>query len=143
MIFGLECQSKKVYYRFMLNVQSKRLLNVYLKRSDRQTDRLTDRQRRKGKVKCAMPLTSLLTSTKLYRLVTEAHHHHHHHHHARVASEGRRVVASPRRPTRLTARLQMSPVGRVKSFRSWSSHLFRRRPGGRRHVRSGLRRSVE
>ena len=32
-----------------------------------------------------------------------------------------------------------SPVGRVESFRSWSSHLFRGRPGGRRHVRSGGR----
>jgi len=30
-------------------------------------------------------------------------------------------------------------IGRVKSFRSWSSHLFRGRPGGRRHVRSGGR----
>jgi len=32
--------------------------------------------------------------------------------------------------------LQRSPIGRVESFRSWSSHLFRGRPGGRRHVRS-------
>jgi len=30
-------------------------------------------------------------------------------------------------------------VSRVESFRSWSSHLFRGRPGGRRHVRSGGR----
>jgi len=36
-----------------------------------------------------------------------------------------------------TARLQRSPVGRVESFHSWSSHLFRGRPGGQRHVRSG------
>ena len=38
-----------------------------------------------------------------------------------------------------STRLQRSPVGRVESFRSWSSHLFRGRPGGRRHVRSGGR----
>jgi len=44
---------------------------------------------------------------------------------------------------RSTARLQRSPVGRVESFRSWSSHLFRGRPGGRRHVRSGGRLSEE
>ena len=56
------------------------------------------------------------------------------HHHGSVAGEGRRVVAP-----RSTARLQRSPVGRVESFRSWSSHLFRGRPGGRRHVRSGGR----
>ena len=49
-------------------------------------------------------------------------HHHHHHHHVRVAGEGRRVVAPP--CPRSTARLQSSPVGRVESFRSWSSHLF-------------------
>jgi len=60
-----------------------------------------------------------------------------HHHHCRVGSEGRRVVAPP--CPRSTARLQSSPVGRVESFRSWSSHLFRGRPGGRRHVRSGDR----
>ena len=35
--------------------------------------------------------------------------------------------------------LQISPIGRVESFRSWSSHLFRGRPCGRRHVRSGGR----
>ena len=63
--------------------------------------------------------------------------HHHYHHHFRVASEGRRVVAPP--CPRSTARLQSSPIGRVESFRSWSSHLFRGRPGGRRHVRSGAR----
>jgi len=53
----------------------------------------------------------------------------------RVAGEGRRVVAPPWP----TTRLQRSPVGRVESCRSWSSHLFRGRPGGRRHVRSGGR----
>ena len=58
--------------------------------------------------------------------------HHHHHHQVRVAGEGRRVVAPP--CLRSTARLQSSPVGRVESFRSWSSQLFRGRPGGRRHV---------
>jgi len=46
-----------------------------------------------------------------------------HHRHRRVAGEGRRVVAPP--CPRSTARLQRSPVGRVESFRSWSSHLFR------------------
>ena len=60
-----------------------------------------------------------------------------HHRHRRVAGEGRRVVAPP--CPRSTARLQRSPIGRVESFRSWSSHLFRGRPGGRRHVRSGGR----
>ena len=63
--------------------------------------------------------------------------HHHHHHHGRVTGDGRRVVTPP--CPRSTARLQRSPVGRVESFRSWSSHLFRGRPGGRRHVRSGGR----
>jgi len=58
-----------------------------------------------------------------------------HHHQVRVASEGRRVVAPPCQ--RSTARIQMSPIGRVESFRSWSSHLFRGRQDGRRHVRSG------
>ena len=62
---------------------------------------------------------------------------HHHHHHDRVAGEGRRVVAPPCPWS--TARLQSSPVGRVESFRSWSSHLFRARPGGLRHVQSGGR----
>ena len=61
----------------------------------------------------------------------------HYHHHCRVAGEGRRVVAPP--CPRSTARLQRSPVGRVESFRSWSSQLFRGRPGGRRHVRPGGR----
>ena len=37
-----------------------------------------------------------------------------HHHHVRVAGEGRRVVAPPARP-------QRSPIGRVESFRNWSS----------------------
>ena len=55
---------------------------------------------------------------------------HNHHHHVRVAGEGRRVVAPP--CPRSTARLQSSPIGRVESFRSWSSHLFRGRPGERR-----------
>ena len=63
------------------------------------------------------------------------HHHHHYHHHGRIASKGRRIVAPP--CPRSTARLQSSPVGRVESFRSLSSHLFRGRPGGRRHVWSG------
>ena len=60
-----------------------------------------------------------------------------HRHNCRVAGEGRRVVASP--CPRLTARLQRSQVGRMESFRSWSSHLFSGRPGWRRHVRSGGR----
>jgi len=60
------------------------------------------------------------------------------HHHGRIAGEVRRVVAPP--CPRSTARLQSSPVGRrVESFRSWSSQLFRGRPGARRHVRSGGR----
>ena len=58
-------------------------------------------------------------------------------HRRRVAGEGRHFVAPP--CPRSTARLQRSPVGRVESFRSWSSHLFRERPGRRRHVRSGGR----
>ena len=58
-----------------------------------------------------------------------------HHRRRRVAGEGRRVVASP--CPRSTARLQRSPIGRVESFRSWLSHLFCGRPGGRRHERSG------
>jgi len=67
-------------------------------------------------------------------------HHHHHHHHGCVAGEGRRVVAPPCPRSMSTARLQSSPVGPVaESFRSWSSHLFRGRPGGRGHVRSGGR----
>ena len=49
-----------------------------------------------------------------------------------------RRCTSPPCP-RSTARLQSSPIGRVESFRSWSSQLFRGRPGGRRHVRSGGR----
>ena len=64
----------------------------------------------------------------------------HHHHQFHVADEGRRVVAPP--CPRSTARLQRSPIGRVESFRSWSTHLFRGRPGGRRHVRSGGRLST-
>ena len=60
-----------------------------------------------------------------------------HHHQFHVADEGRRVVAPP--CPRSTARLQRSPIGRVESFRSWSTHFFRGRPGGRRHVRSGGR----
>ena len=62
----------------------------------------------------------------------------HYRHHRRVAGEGRRVV-SPPCPRSTAARLQRSPVGRLQSFRSWSSHLFRGRPGGRRHMRSGGR----
>jgi len=31
----------------------------------------------------------------------------------------------------------LNSIGLVESFRSWLSHLFRGRPGGRRHVRSG------
>ena len=71
------------------------------------------------------------------RVHIQHHHHHHHHYHGRVAGEGRRVVAPP--CPRSTARLQSSPIGRVESFRGWSSQLFRGRPGGRRHVRSGGR----
>ena len=72
---------------------------------------------------------------------TTNHRRRHHHHHGRVAGEGRRVVAPP--CPRSTARLQSSPVGRrVESFRSWSSHLSRGRPGGRRHVRSGHDKTV-
>ena len=59
------------------------------------------------------------------------------HHHGRVAGEGRRVVAPP--CPRSTARLQRSPIGRVKSFHSWSSHLFRGRPNRLCHMRSGGR----
>ena len=59
------------------------------------------------------------------------------HHHVRVAGECRRVVAPP--CPRSTARLQRSPTRRIESFRSWSNHLFRGRPSGRRHVRSGDR----
>ena len=33
----------------------------------------------------------------------------------------------------------LNSIGRVESFRRWLSHLFRGRPGGRRHVRSGGR----
>ena len=51
--------------------------------------------------------------------------------------EGRRIVAPP--CPRSTAHLQRSPARRVESFRSWSSHLFHGRLGGRRHVRSGGR----
>ena len=58
----------------------------------------------------------------------------HHHHQFHVADEGRRFVAPP--CPRSTARLQRSPIGRAESFRSWSTHFFRGRPGGRRHVRS-------
>jgi len=43
-----------------------------------------------------------------------------HRHHRRVAGESRCVVAPP--CPRSTARLQRSPIGRVESFRSWSSH---------------------
>ena len=68
----------------------------------------------------------LLTSVLLY-----------HHHHGRVAGEGCRVVAPP--CPRSTTCLQRSPVRRVELIRSWSSHLFRGRPGRRRHVRSGGR----
>ena len=71
---------------------------------------------------------------QFWRILTAVYHHHYH---GLVAGEGRRVVAPPCR--RSTARLQRSPIGRVESFRSWSSHLFRGRPGGRRHVRSGGR----
>jgi len=61
--------------------------------------------------------------------------HYHHHHHGWVASEGCHVVAPP--CPQSTAHLQRCPVGWVESFRSWLSHLFCGRPGGRRHVRSG------
>ena len=59
------------------------------------------------------------------------------HHHGRIDCESRRVVAPP--CPRSTELLQRSPVGRVESFPSWLSQLFRGRPGGRRHVRSGGR----
>jgi len=68
---------------------------------------------------------------------TAMQHEPHHHHRRRIAAEGRRIVAPP--CPRSTARLQSSPIGRMESFRSWSSHLFHRWPGGRRHVRSGVR----
>ena len=55
--------------------------------------------------------------------------------HVCVAGEGRRVIA-PSCP-RSTACPERSPVRRVESFRSWSSHLFHGQPGGRRQVRSG------
>ena len=58
-------------------------------------------------------------------------------HQFHVADEGRRVLAPP--CPQSTARLQRFPIGRVESFHSWSTHLFRGRPGGRRHVRSGGR----
>jgi len=38
-----------------------------------------------------------------------------------------------------TPHLQRSPMEQVESFRSWSSHLFRGRPGGWRHVQLGGR----
>ena len=81
----------------------------------------------------------MLSCDTSHSIVFGHHHHHHHHygHHGRVADEVRRVVAPPCPWS--TARLQSSPVGRVESFRSWSSQLFRGRPGGRRHVRSGGR----
>ena len=43
----------------------------------------------------------------------------------------------PSRHCTTVACLQRSPMGRLESFRSWSSHLFHGRPGGRCHVRSG------
>jgi len=58
-----------------------------------------------------MPLVANQHPTAVYRQ--------HHHHHGRVAGEGRRVVAPP--CPRSTARFQRSPLGRVESFRSWSS----------------------
>ena len=82
-------------------------------------------------------LATVISASANHLQVIHNHHHHHHHHHVRVAGEGRRVVAPP--CPRSTARLQSSPVGRVESFRSWSSQLFRGRPGGRRHVQSGGR----
>ena len=74
--------------------------------------------------------------------------HNHHCRRGRVAGKDRRVVApSCLRPT---ARLQSSPVGRgsldqwvMGSFRSWSSQLFRGRPGGRRHVRLNVQQRRE
>ena len=75
----------------------------------------------------------IVTSATLYDTIREKTRDHH----CRVAGEGHRVVAPP--CPRSTARLQSSPIGRVESFRSWSSHLFRGRPCGRRHVRSGGR----
>jgi len=60
-----------------------------------------------------------------------------HHRRHRVAGEGHCVIAPP--CPRSTACLQRSPIRWVESFRSWSSHLFHERPGGRRHMRSGGR----
>jgi len=74
---------------------------------------------------------------KCCRLSSTRQYNHHHHHQVRVASEGRRVVAPP--CPQLTACLQRSPIGRAESFRSWSTHFFLGRPGGRRHVPSGGR----
>jgi len=54
--------------------------------------------------------------------------------HRHIAGEGHCVIAAPCPWS--TARLQRSPIGCVESFHSWLSHLFRGRPGGRRHVRS-------
>ena len=54
---------------------------------------------------------------------------------------GLQCVVAPPCP-RSTARLQRSPLGRVESFCSWSSHLFRGRPGERRHLRSAGRLSA-
>jgi len=56
----------------------------------------------------------------------------HHRSHHRVTGGGRRVVAPP--CPRSTALPRRFPVGRLESFRSWSSHLFRGLPGGRRHA---------
>jgi len=54
------------------------------------------------------------------------HHHHHHHHHVRAAGEGRCVVAPCTMSTVDSTSPELS-IGRVESFRSWSSHLFRGR----------------
>ena len=54
------------------------------------------------------------------------------------SSSSSSLSRSRRRPSRRgtyqrsTARLQRSLIGRVESFRSWSNHLWRGRPGGRR-----------
>lgn len=61
----------------------------------------------------------------------------HHCHHCQLDSNSNHITA-PQCP-RHTARLQRSSTSRLESSLSWSSHLFRRRPGGSRHEWSGGR----
>jgi len=58
----------------------------------------------------------------------------HHHHHHYVAGEGRHVTMSTVDSTLPEVSNRTGGI-----VFSWSSHLFRGRPGGRRHVRSGGR----